>query len=127
MESSRLPPEDQGVSPLIDRWLQRKPRQVWLEAYSASHQHPFNQWCHLIGIPLIAASLPLGLLIPFWPAWWFVPASMFAFGWLLQFLGHFVERKPPEFLRDWRFLLIGFTWWLDKMRIRKRIEGPPQS
>ena len=126
MDSSHLSPKDRAQSAWIDRCFSGQPREEWLEAYSASHQHPFNQACHLAGIPLITASLPLGVLILIWPAWWLLPVSMFAVGWLLQFLGHFVERKPPEFFRDWRFLLVGFNWWLDKVGIRGRIQGPPQ-
>jgi len=29
---------------------------------------------------------------------------------------HAIEGKPPEFLKDWRFLLVGSRWWLAKMR-----------
>lgn len=31
----------------------------WIAQYARSHQHPVNRFCHTIGIPLIAASLPL--------------------------------------------------------------------
>jgi hypothetical protein len=78
-----------------------------------------NRGCHLIGIPLITASLPLALLIPFFPGWWIIPAGMFSLGWILQFVGHAFEGKPPEFLRDWRFFLVGFSWWLHKVRGKK--------
>jgi hypothetical protein len=32
-----------------------------------------------------------------------------------QFVGHAFERKPPEFLKDWRFLFVGLRWWLAKL------------
>ena len=35
------------------------------------------------------------------------------------FIGHAVEGKPPEFLSNWRFLLIGFRWWLRKVSGRQ--------
>ena len=35
---------------------------VWIEQYGHSHQHPVNRWCHTLGIPLIALSLPLFIL-----------------------------------------------------------------
>jgi hypothetical protein len=35
---------------------------------------------------------------------------------VLQFIGHFVEGKPPEFFKDWRFLFVGLRWWLAKLR-----------
>jgi hypothetical protein len=28
------------------------------------------------------------------------------------------ERKMPEFFRDWRFLFVGFRWWMNKVRGR---------
>ncbi|MEJ7698566.1 MAG: Mpo1-like protein [Pyrinomonadaceae bacterium] len=45
---------------------------------------------------------------------WILPLSMFVFGWILQFVGHYFEGKPPEFFRDWRFLFVGLRWWLKK-------------
>ena len=32
---------------------------------------------------------------------------LFAFGWILQFLGHFIEGKRPSFFEDLRYFLIG--------------------
>lgn len=93
-----------------------RPKEAWVAQYAASHRHPVNRACHLLGIPLITAALLAATLIPIWPSWWGVPAGMFAAGWLLQIVGHLFEGKPPEFLRDWRFLLIGFSWWLTKIR-----------
>jgi uncharacterized membrane protein YGL010W len=43
---------------------------------------------------------------------------LFVAGWVLQFVGHAFEGKPPEFLQDWRFLLVGVRWWLAKVRGR---------
>jgi uncharacterized membrane protein YGL010W len=40
----------------------------------------------------------------------------FVVGWLLQIAGHAVEGKPPEFLKDWRFLFVGVGWWLREVR-----------
>ncbi|MCH7475048.1 MAG: DUF962 domain-containing protein [Gemmatimonadetes bacterium] len=44
--------------------------------------------------------------------------ALFVIGWILQFVGHFVEGKPPEFLQDWRFLFVGLRWWYAKIRGR---------
>lgn len=91
----------------------------WLSLYAQSHQHPFNRLCHTVGIPLIAVSIPLGaVVIACFPGWWPLPAGLFTVGWLLQFLGHAVEGKPPEFFRDWRFLFVGLRWWVHKIRGR---------
>ena len=49
---------------------------------------------------------------------WGVPLAMFAIGWILQFAGHAVEGKPPEFFKDPRFLLVGLRWWFAKVRGR---------
>jgi uncharacterized membrane protein YGL010W len=87
----------------------------WIEQYAKSHRHPANRLCHTVGIPLIAASLPLALLIPFVPRLWVLPAGLFIAGWLFQFVGHAFEGKPPEFFKDWRFLLVGLRWWVAKV------------
>lgn len=91
-----------------------RPIESWIEEYEHAHQHPVNRRFHLVGIPLIAFSLPLFvILLPF--ALWKVPAGLFALGWVFQLAGHVVEKKPPEFLKDARFLLVGLRWWLSQV------------
>ena len=90
----------------------------WISRYEVSHRHPVNRLCHTLGIPLIVLSLPL-----FVAAWlahgiWLIPAALFVTGWALQFVGHAVEGKRPEFFHDWRFLLVGLRWWVAKVRGR---------
>jgi uncharacterized membrane protein YGL010W len=87
----------------------------WVAEYAKSHTHPLNRLCHTIGIPVIALSIliaPLSFVIA---AFWVIPLAMFAGGWVLQFVGHAFERKPPEFFKDWRFLLVGLRWWFAKL------------
>ncbi len=87
----------------------------WIEEYAESHQHPINRLTHTFGIPMIAVSivlLPFGF---FFPRLWLVIAALFVVGWVLQFIGHHYEGKPPEFLKDWRFLLVGLRWWFKKV------------
>ena len=93
-------------------------RDEWIAEYSLSHQHPVNRFCHTVGIPLIVISLPLFVVSIAVPAWWPLPTALFALGWIFQFLGHAVEGKPPEFFKDWRFLLVGVRWWVAKVRGR---------
>ena len=97
-----------------------KPWDQWIDEYSEGHTHPMNRLTHKIGIPMIAASLPLFLVaIPaayFWPYFWLIPTAMFLIGWVLQFIGHAYEGKPPEFFKDWRFLFVGLRWWFKKIR-----------
>ena len=98
--------------------LGSKPTHQWVAEYARSHQHPINRFCHTVGIPLIALSIPLFLVAFFRSGFWIVPAAMFGAGWIFQFVGHWVEGKAPEFFRDWRFLLVGLRWWVAKIRGR---------
>jgi len=95
-----------------------RPWGEWITRYSHSHQHPINRVCHTIGIPLIALSIPLALVAIFVPGLWPVALAMFVVGWILQFVGHAFEGKPPEFFHDWRFLFVGVRWWIAKLRGR---------
>ena len=90
----------------------------WIAAYSSSHHHPFNRFCHTVGIPMIAVSLPLFIAAAFVHGLWPVPVALFVIGWVFQFVGHAVEGKPPEFFKDWRFLFVGLRWWMAKVRGR---------
>jgi uncharacterized membrane protein YGL010W len=96
--------------------LGKRSMKDWVALYTESHQHPVNRICHTAGIPMIAVSIPLFVAVIFFPGWWPLPTGLFALGWILQFVGHAVEGKPPEFFHDWRFLLVGLRWWLEKMR-----------
>lgn len=87
----------------------------WIASYSLSHQNPFNRFCHTIGIPLIALSIPLFVVALFVHRLWPWPTAMFVIGWIFQFAGHAVEGKPPEFLKDWRYLFVGLRWWMAKI------------
>jgi uncharacterized membrane protein YGL010W len=94
--------------------LGNKTWEQWVADYERSHHNRLNRLCHAVGIPMIAVSLPLLLCAPLllvllWPA-----LALFVIGWVLQFIGHLAEGKPPEFFRDWRFLLVGLRWWLVK-------------
>jgi uncharacterized membrane protein YGL010W len=90
----------------------------WIAQYARSHQNPVNRICHTFGIPLIVLSLPVFLLAIWIDGLWIAALALFVGGWLLQFVGHAVEGKPPEFFHDWRFLLVGVRWWVAKMRGR---------
>ena len=88
----------------------------WIASYSDSHQHPLNKLTHTVGIPMIIVSLPLLLAGIFWHPLLWTALALFITGWALQFLGHAIEGKPPEFFTDWRFLLVGSRWWAAKIR-----------
>ena len=95
-----------------------KTNEQWVSEYSQSHQHPVNRFCHTIGIPLIVVSIVLFALELFLDGIWPVALALFVIGWIFQFVGHYVEGKPPEFFRDWRFLFVGLRWWFAKIRGR---------
>ena len=65
---------------------------------------------------MIAISIPLFLVAPLVRGFWEIPFWLFMAGWICQVLGHVIEGKPPEFLKDWRFLLVGLLWWLRVLR-----------
>lgn len=90
----------------------------WIAQYGTSHTHPVNRLCHTLGIPMIVLSGILAVAAIFVPGFWPVPLGLFVLGWILQFVGHAFEGKPPEFFKDPRFLLVGLRWWLAKMRGR---------
>lgn len=77
----------------------------FIENYKAKHQHPLNKLMHSVGIPLIVISLP----------WFFFnwrwALTLFVIGWILQFVGHFIEGNQPAFFRNPVYLLVG-PWWL---------------
>ena len=90
----------------------------WISEYAQSHRHPVNRTCHTIGIPMIALSLiALVGAVLYRPLLW-VAVALFVVGWIFQFIGHAYERKPPEFLKDWRFLFVGLRWWFKKLQGR---------
>jgi uncharacterized membrane protein YGL010W len=96
--------------------LGNRPMSAWIAQYAESHQHPVNRLCHTIGIPLIALSIPL-FMVAFWvPGFWRWPLALFLIGWVFQFVGHGFEGKPPEFIKDWRFLFVGLRWWFANVR-----------
>ncbi|HLV86961.1 MAG TPA: DUF962 domain-containing protein [Candidatus Sulfotelmatobacter sp.] len=90
----------------------------WIAQYARSHQHPVNRLCHTCGIPLILISLAVFVAGIFRHHLWIYAAALFVIGWIFQFIGHAFEGKPPEFLKDWRFLFVGVRWWWAKINGR---------
>ncbi len=94
-----------------------------MESYRADHQDARNQLCHSIGIPLIAASLPVGATIVGLP----VAAAMFTVGWGFQFVGHIFEGKKPSFVDDRRNLIVGLLWWSQKAGLKLVQDQAPSA
>lgn len=77
-----------------------------LDEYDRDHAHPANRALHLVGIPLIAASIPIAFTsIP-------IAVGAFATGWTMQLVGHAIEGKRPSFTRDTRFMAVGAIWFV---------------
>lgn len=72
-----------------------------LEHYKSQHTTVGCKVTHMIGVPMIALSIPALLISPR------RAASLFAGGWALQFLGHYVfEKNSPVVLTDYRNPLV---------------------
>ena len=85
--------------------LFRKPLRDYLVEYAADHAQLGTRLTHMIGIPMIVASLPL---LPLNPP---LGGALFIGGWALQLIGHYVfEKNSPSFFADPVNLLIGVLW-----------------
>jgi uncharacterized membrane protein YGL010W len=76
----------------------------FIEEYKAKHRHPLNKLTHSVGIPSIVVSLPLFAFN------WRWALALFVGGWVLQFVGHFIEGNQPAFFRNPVHLLVGPLW-----------------
>jgi uncharacterized membrane protein YGL010W len=81
-----------------------------LDKYHEDHRHPVNRACHAVGMPTIACSV---LALPFSPLW---ALGLFVLGWAFQFVGHWVEGKPPLLLSNPRYAVIGAVYWWKRIR-----------
>jgi uncharacterized membrane protein YGL010W len=79
-----------------------------MASYEAQHRDARNRRCHRIGIPLIAASIPVAATVVGVP----LAASMFVVGCAFQGIGHFFEGNKPAFVGDRRNVVVGLLWWL---------------
>jgi uncharacterized membrane protein YGL010W len=89
----------------------------FLETYRETHQHPVNKALHSIGIPMIVISF----VVIFFN--WKIGLGLFILGWILQFIGHAFEGKPPAFFSNPIHLLVGPLWWFKKLFLREHAGG----
>jgi hypothetical protein len=104
--------------------LGTRTRNEWIAQYESSHQHPLNRLCHNIGIPVIALSILIAPAVLILPDWWPVPVTLFSFGWILQFVGHGLEGKRPEFFNS---TITVFYSWVCAGGLRKSTGLPKAS
>ena len=77
----------------------------YIALYQDEHKQFGTKLTHMIGIPMIVASIPTALVHP--PA----AAGLFVAGWALQYVGHYVfEGNKPAFYGDPYYLLVGPVW-----------------
>jgi uncharacterized membrane protein YGL010W len=84
----------------------------YIALYQKEHTTLGNKLTHMVGIPMIVASIPTTFVNP--P----LAGGLFAAGWALQFAGHYVfEKNKPSFYGDPYYLLVGPAWvaaeWLE--------------
>lgn len=68
-----------------------------------------------LAVGMLLFSVIMVTLIHFYEAMniaplWLSALIIFAFMWVLQFIGHYIEGKKPSFFKDLQFLLIGPAW-----------------
>jgi uncharacterized membrane protein YGL010W len=103
----------------------------YLVQYHQEHLQLGTKLTHMVGIPMIVASIPTVFVNP--P----LAAGLFAGGWALQLVGHKVfEKNEPAFLSDPYYLLVGPVWvtaeWLhllglplpDVFKVVAEADGP---
>jgi uncharacterized membrane protein YGL010W len=85
--------------------LPQKSLREYLGQYASEHTKLGTKLTHMVGIPMIVASIPTALVNP--P----LAGGLFAGGWALQFIGHALfEKQKPSFFADPYYLLIGPLW-----------------
>jgi len=87
----------------------------YIALYKNEHTTLGNKLTHMVGIPMIVASIPTTFVNPL------LGGSMFVGGWTLQFIGHAIEKNEPAFYSDPYYLLVGPAWvaaeWLELLRL----------
>ena len=76
----------------------------YMDLYEEQHSQPLTKLTHLVGIPLIVASLPTFFKN------WKVATGLFVGGWAFQLLGHRIEGNKPALLDDPFYTLVGPLW-----------------
>jgi uncharacterized membrane protein YGL010W len=77
----------------------------YMARYRAEHTKLGTKLTHMVGIPMIVASIPTAVLSP--P----LAGGLLAGGLALQFIGHHVfEKNRPAFLTDPYYALVGPVW-----------------
>ena len=85
--------------------LPQKTLREYMTQYQKEHTKLGTKLTHMVGIPMIVASIPTAVVNP--P----LAGGLFVGGWALQFIGHAVfEKQKPSFFSDPYYLLVGPVW-----------------
>lgn len=79
--------------------------QKYMSQYDHEHTNPWNKLLHGIGIPIIFVGIVLACFTV-----WRVGLALFLAGWVLLFLGHFIEGNKPAFFQGLIYFLVGPVW-----------------
>jgi uncharacterized membrane protein YGL010W len=83
----------------------KKSLREYIGDYEREHTKLGTKLTHMVGIPMIVASIPTALVSP--P----IAGGMFVGGWALQYAGHWIfEGNNPAFYADPYHLLVGPVW-----------------
>jgi uncharacterized membrane protein YGL010W len=102
--------------------LFKKPLADYLVDYAADHLQIGTRLTHMLGIPMMVASLPMLPLNPL------AGGALFVGGLALQFIGHYVfEKNDLRSFADPMNLLVGVLWALIEWARVFGIELPVSS
>ena len=92
--------------------LPQRSLREYMTEYKKGHTQLGTKLTHMVGIPMIVASIPTAVVNP--P----LAGGLFVGGWALQIAGHkLFEKNQPAFFSDPYYLLVGPVWvtveWLE--------------
>jgi uncharacterized membrane protein YGL010W len=83
----------------------KKTLREYIRDYEKEHTKLGTKLTHMVGIPMIVASIPTAFVNP--P----LAGGMFVGGWAFQYAGHWIfEGNNPAFYGDPYYLLVGPVW-----------------
>ncbi len=85
--------------------LPKRTLREYMTLYGKEHTKFGTKLTHMVGIPMIVASIPTAFVnVP-------LAGGLFVGGWALQYVGHYVfEHNKPAFYGDPYYLLVGPVW-----------------
>jgi uncharacterized membrane protein YGL010W len=87
--------------------LPKRSLREYIALYEKEHTKLGTRLTHMVGIPMIVASIPTAVVNP--P----LAGGLFVGGWALQYAGHYIfEKNSPAFYDDPYYLLVGPAWTL---------------